>query len=832
MARSGLTRSVRGKVITAVVLACCALVLAWSVSKIAFRQMLGAVQHNAAPSTPWRVAGELSAGVARLEGLERQDLRPIHLLIDTLREFYAGDSLRLAQVNTLGRLLAQRDKLVSDYLKVRADMLGDSSLSQQVRTLRERPEAAQKDSTVVTTERKSYTTTVYPGAEQPHEKAPRGFLRKLFGSKKKTAAEPGASPYQVVHEEMHTHVDTIATAPTDTTVRHIDAAMENLERNRRLRSAMFLDREAGLAAASDRLNSQIVLVLRQVEQDAVEKMEASNARAEQVVHTGITRINAIMFSFFLITAVLLYFILSDIARGNTYRQEIENARDLAEYHGKAKQRFLSNMSHEIRTPLQSIVGYSERIRAQGYAGKRDIDALHHSAEHLMQIVNEVLDYNRIVSGKFTFTHQVFSLPVLLDEVVSVMRLQADARGLALTTHFSFPEGLGLEGDPFRLKQVLYNLLGNAIKFTAAGWVDIAVGYDAPGVLVCTVTDTGPGIAPEDLERIFQEFEQAEDRHSVGGTGLGLPISKALIENQGGILNVSSVIGSGSVFTVSLPCARAASAAPALESTFPLADLSQRVTWILDDDPFILDVCSWMLSRHNVPHRCFPTPASLLNEPWDPAVGYLLLDIRMPGMNGLELCAALRPRIPSDVRIFALTAQVLPDEQAQVLAGGFDGLLLKPFTEESLLGLYASAAGAPAQPPAVPAPAAAGTLPELDLSAMERMTFGDAAQLTRMLRQFARDQREDKALLEGHLGNLDIDGVLLLVHRIAGRTGQVGGRRLAADFRRMEKMLTRSRALDAATIARLQDMGGQLDELIRLAEERAAGLGTPKTPIGA
>jgi HPt (histidine-containing phosphotransfer) domain-containing protein len=116
--------------------------------------------------------------------------------------------------------------------------------------------------------------------------------------------------------------------------------------------------------------------------------------------------------------------------------------------------------------------------------------------------------------------------------------------------------------------------------------------------------------------------------------------------------------------------------------------------------------------------------------------------------------------------------------------------------------------------------------------MERMTFGDAAQLTRMLRQFARDQREDKALLEGHLGNLDIDGVLLLVHRIAGRTGQVGGRRLAADFRRMEKMLTRSRALDAATIARLQDMGGQLDELIRLAEERAAGLGTPKTPIGA
>lgn len=860
MNRSGFTRSVKRKVITAVVLACCALMLAWGVSKVAFRQMLGAVQHISAPNDQWRVAGELSAGIARLEGLQRQDLRPLRLFIDTLRNLYAGDSLRLAQVNTLGKLLGQRDKLVADYLKVRADMVEDSSLSHQVRTLREGAHGSipHKDSTVVTTERKSYTTTVYPGQEPAHQKTSGGFLRKLFGKKK--VQEPVVTPYQVVREEMHTHVDTIATAAMDSTAGSLDATMQDLERHRRRRSNLFLDREAELAAASDRLNRQILLVLRQVEQDAVEHMEASNARAEQVVHTGITRINAIMFSFFLVTAVLLYFILTDIARSNTYREEIESARDLAEYHGKAKQRFLSNMSHEIRTPLQSIVGYSERIRAQGYAGRKDIDALHHSAEHLMQIVNEVLDYNRIVSGKFTFTRQAFLLADLLEEVVSVMRLQADAKSLALTTHYDLDKDLVLEGDPFRLKQVLYNLLGNAIKFTASGWVELRVRYEeaavSTGSLVCTVTDTGPGIAAPDLERIFQEFEQAEGRpgspHS--GTGLGLPISKALVESQGGHIDVTSTPGEGSRFAVTLPCPRAVAPAAPRQGIFTPGGVDRhKKAWIVDDDPFILDVCSWILSRHHIAHRCFASAAALLNEPWDPAVGYVLLDIRMPGMNGIELCAALRPRVPSDVRIYALTAQVLPDEQAQVLGGGFDGLLLKPFTEGDLLGLFGDAEAAPPATPAAsqgpaplatPAPAtpagfgepappvapaerlvegdaapSSGPV-EWDPALLERMTFGDKAQFARMLRHFATDQRQDKTVLEAYLYDKDTAGILLLVHRIAGRTGQVGARKLSGDFRRMEKALSRSHELGAASLAHLFGLCGQLEELVRMANDMA------------
>src|SRR5690606_11427757 len=132
-------------------------------------------------------------------------------------------------------------------------------------------------------------------------------------------------------------------------------------------------------------------------------------------------ISIIMVVFFFLTVLLLYFILTDITKSNKYRAELEEAKDEAEYHGMAKQRFLSNMSHEIRTPLQSIIGYSEIIRKDEHPKRKDIDAIYNSSAHLLQIVNEVLDYNRIISGKFTFTDKAFDIVKLLNEVVSVMR---------------------------------------------------------------------------------------------------------------------------------------------------------------------------------------------------------------------------------------------------------------------------------------------------------------------------------------------------------------------------------------------------------------------------
>lgn len=858
--------SIKRKVIIAFTLACFALVLAWGVSKVAFRQMLKAVENISAPNDKLRIVNELSLQIPRLDELQRgQALRnpgnygvflkesdKVDLTIDTLKQLYAGDSVQVARIETLKKLLQDRARLFVNYLKVREGLVNDTALSGQFKSMSNLMNSPPRktDSMVVTTEKRTSTTTVYPTPKlAAKEDEPRGFFHKLFGRRKPKATVPDTtvvhdnSPYKIINEEYNTKVDTLSTLIQDTTRRSLGETMRSMEVNRRKRSALFVNRETVLNDANNQLMRQILVILKQVETEAVVQIEDNNDRAKSVVSTGVSRINGIVLSFFLVTVILLYFILIDISRGNRYKKEIEQARDEAEYHGKAKQRFLSNMSHEIRTPLQSIVGYAERIKQNQHASEKDIAAIYHSSGHLMQIVNEVLDYNRIISGKFTFNKEVFNMWSLLDEVVSVIRLQADKKSLDLVTDFRLPDFYFVEGDPFRLKQVLYNLLGNAIKFTYEGSVTLSVSSeerDSGAYFTFTVADTGIGISGQDINRIFNEFEQAEG-HGVenrAGAGLGLTISKALIESQGGSIHVKSEWEKGSAFTFYLRFTRVQDEAPLLENkraSVPLKGPLPKV-WVIDDDRFILELCTGIFEKNQIPFVAFSSPEDVLRAPWDPEVAYIFLDIRMPGMSGMELCALLRRRIPTQVRIYALTAQVMPEERAAILAQNFDGLLMKPFMEKDLLGVIE--AGAPWADVASSGPDAESTdgasngliepaeapravfdESELDTRSLEIMTFGDPAQLSKVLGRFALDCRNDAADLGKALRADDQPQVVLLTHRIAGRTAQMGARKLAEDYRLAEIAWTTDQGDTTGRKRVLTGLIAQLEALVRLVEEK-------------
>jgi signal transduction histidine kinase len=241
-----------------------------------------------------------------------------------------------------------------------------------------------------------------------------------------------------VQVEINTKQDTLAVAKQDSILKGMSQTMSRLEKSQVRRSAQFVDKEAVLNKANNRLIRRILSILKQVEAEAVQQVEINNSAAKNVVNTSVNRISCIIVAAFLLAVVLLYFILRDISRINQYKRELEIARDEAEYHGQAKQRFLSNMSHEIRTPLQSIIGYTELLKQQLHPRKSDIDAIYQSSEHLMQIVNEVLDYNRIISGKFTISSQIFSMTELLNEVISVMHLLAVKKSISLVTDYNIP----------------------------------------------------------------------------------------------------------------------------------------------------------------------------------------------------------------------------------------------------------------------------------------------------------------------------------------------------------------------------------------------------------
>jgi len=788
---------VKGKIIVGALLACLTLLLAWATIKSAFNQTLQAVANISAPNSKLRLVNDLTHRVARLDQLQKarmlnnpaayygffKETKKLTLIIDTLQNLFEGDDKQIARVKSLKTLLRDRDRLFIDYLKVREGLVKNKTFSNQVKQLNDlvNKSARQTDSTVTTTQKKT-STTITPTELDDSTQDNRSFISRLFGKKQQVVKKPA---YKVVDEELHIDLDTVTTAKQLSILKGMGETMRRLEQNQQRSSALFINKESVLNAANDKLIRRILSILTQVEQEAVTQAALNNQVANLIVHTSVGKVRYIVIAFIILTLILLYFILADISRSERYRKEIELARDEAEYYGQAKHRFLSNMSHEIRTPLQSIIGYTELIKNQEHPNRKDIDAIYQSSEHLMHIVNEVLDYNRIISGKFTFTSTVFSMNDLLNEVISVMKFQADSKDIRLITDYQFSENDNIEGDAFRLKQVLYNIIGNAIKFTDKGEVKVSVKGTASAKAVnytFAISDTGIGLSEKDISKIFNEFEQADDQHAMQakGTGLGLTISKALIEGQGGQINVSGEPGKGSTFTFNVSHKTATQAVN--ENKQAASKARQTIydkVWIVDDDNFILDLCSAIFTNHGVPHKVFNSPADVLATTFDPEVKTILLDIRMPGMSGAELCRELRKIIPTDVSIYALTAQVLPNELENVLNQGFDGLLLKPFKEQDLLALVSRFA--PTQPIV--------SAEKLNTGKIAQMTFGDTHQLHKIMNSFIDDCRADIAELSAGLQAKNRDQLILIIHRLAGRTAQIGAVDLATDLRKAEMDLS-------------------------------------------
>ncbi|MEJ6981105.1 ATP-binding protein [Pedobacter sp. P351] len=779
---------VKGKVIIAFIIAIIAIFLAWNISKLTFRELINTVESISAPNDKLTLVNHLSRKIIHLDQLQRtmaldkktyneifiKEFGELRLTLDTLEFLYEDNEQQVKHINIMKRLLLERNRLFIDYLNSREKMIDNKVLSDQIRSLdgmiSSRSEKADSSQVLKTEERVS-TTTIFP-----IEKDSKGFLGRLFGRKKELQ---GTEQKKVVNEELNITIDTIRLTPKDKTLMDVKQAMLNMKKKQLQQSKSFISHEAGLTLTANNLTRQMLALLQLVEEDVMQQSAANNQKARNTVNDSVYYINIILISFLFFTAILLYFILIDISRSNAYRNQLELAKSEAEYHGAAKQRFLANMSHEIRTPLQAIIGYSDLMK-NGQTEPYTVDAIYHSSRHLLQIVNEVLDYSRITSGKFTLNVSTFNLTELLKEVVSVMGLSIKEKSLEFVTNLDLSDEEYVSGDSFRLKQILYNLLGNAIKFTDQGTITLNASckhYNGNVHIMLSIQDTGAGIAELDLKRVFNEFEQGSTTKNdkiPSGSGLGLSIVKEIVEAQGGRIHVKSEVGKGTCFTLNMRFAVAKQPdITNLDREEKPSDFRGKV-WVVDDDAFILQLCSTILENHSIKHVCFNNPQNALNTPLDTDVTCILLDICMPGMKGTELCKLLRKTIPADVKIFALTAQALPEERSTLLSQGFDGLLMKPFDQEEIIRLIRQENSQPE---------ILRDLPDFNL--LRKMTFGDEGQLQKIMERFVEDSESDINLLEAALKRNNRDEITLLLHRIAGRTAQIGTKNLALNFRRLE-----------------------------------------------
>lgn len=417
-------------------------------------------------------------------------------------------------------------------------------------------------------------------------------------------------------------------------------------------------------------------------------------------------------------------------------EHLSEARATADQANQAKTIFLANMSHELRTPFNGLLGMLSLLDdARLDAEQRGfVHTARDAAEHLLAVLDDILDITRMESGRVSLQHDPLALLPLLREVESVMGSLAQAKGLVLEVHCASDVPRWVRGDATRIRQILFNLLGNGIKFTDQGRVGLRVTRTGTGtasappgeqITECSpaneaadwlqfeVTDTGIGMNQATLGRLFQRFSQGDDSISrrYGGTGLGLEISRGLARLMGGDIEVCSSPGQGSRFTLRLPLmvAEAPAAAwpaarpqdEATEGTLPPLDIL-----VADDHPVNRAFMATLLGRQGHQVRCVADGEQALREAERRLPDVILMDLQMPVMDGLQATRALRDR-PAPlgrVPIVALTADAYPDTRQQVLDAGMDDFLAKPVRWDGLAAALLRLQRLPHQPGRAPAPA--------------------------------------------------------------------------------------------------------------------------------
>ncbi|MEY4764530.1 MAG: hypothetical protein RI907_1203 [Pseudomonadota bacterium] len=384
---------------------------------------------------------------------------------------------------------------------------------------------------------------------------------------------------------------------------------------------------------------------------------------------------------------------SELAKSQALRQ----ARELAE----TRSRFVAIMSHEMRTPLHGILGLMRLVREDTTHPRsaRHLELMQGSGEHLLNVINEVLEYSKLETTGLPVHAQAFRLDALLDDLVDTMRVTCEDKGLALQLDSTLPPDAWVHGDATRIRQVLSNLLGNAVKFTKQGGVTIRATRSAEtGLVRLAVRDTGVGIPEHELERVFEPFHQAEGTYQrrFGGTGLGLTISRELCVAMGGSLTCTSQEGQGSEFVCELPL-------PALQPSGPapsVVSLSQPAAptkvgrpglthhvLLVDDNPVNTLVAEAELRRLGMQVTSVDSGAAALAWLSRQRPDLILMDCEMPEMDGIEatrqIRAAERQEGRSAVPIVALTANGLDTFNERCVPAGMNDFLSKPFEREDL-----------------------------------------------------------------------------------------------------------------------------------------------------
>lgn len=607
-------------------------------------------------------------------------------------ELSAVDNQQSLQTDSLITLLHEKDNNTLDVLRVLSEV-NDSLLSAS-----EIEEIIAEDPGIVQQRVQHRVITKRDSLITPRKK--RGFFKRLaevFSPSKKDSAV-------LVNTYIELAVDTILEPMELKDSLQHKIRIVSQKKGEQRRRAMHRT-STKYQRMNTLLTARMDSLIKEYEKSMVRQAWHDERQQQEVRKRSTNVIGAIAIGAVLLSALFLILIMRDISRRNRYRKQLENANKRAEDLLSAREKMMLTITHDFKSPLGSIMGYIELLFQINKDERQHVylENMKSSSKHLLKLVSDLLEFHRLDLNKAEIKKIAFEPGHLFEEICVSFEPQIAAKGLNLKSYI-LPELSELYiSDPFRIRQIVNNLLSNAVKFTKQGNIQLTATYENCRLSIM-VEDTGKGMTPEDLERIFHEFTRLSSAQGEEGVGLGLSIVHKLVLLLDGTIDVQSTLGKGSKFTVVLPLFPVQqsiqnqddSIKTGVSSTYAISNeqvnvdpaMLKKKILLIDDDKIQLSLTVAMLQQHNINVTCCDQLDVLIERLRSSTFDVLLTDIQMPAINGFDLVKLLRASNIAQARSIPIIAVTARSEiNVEVLkANGFAGYLHKPFTVNELLAV--------------------------------------------------------------------------------------------------------------------------------------------------
>lgn len=702
-------------------------------------------------------------------------MKEVNASIDTL-ETILTDTLQQARLDTVRTLLQNKQWNMYAVLEAMRNTPTDQIYQEQLDSL-----IAQQDSLLSTPHIRRKVITHHNSYTIHHKK--KGFFKRLadvFAPGKEDSTQVS----NVIQEEYTDTLDEVY-SPIDTISSMITGIQHKVFQTRQKETEMLNTRISSLRVIGSGLSQRVNQLLENIEHDEQEAARTKLMQEEEIRKEAAETMAKIAIAAFVLVLVFSIVIARDITRNNHYRRELEKAKSYAENLLVAREKLMLTITHDIKAPAGSIIGYIDLLirlvndrRQQFY-----LSNMKSSAQHLLALVTSLLDYYRLEAGKMDLHPVAFNPHELLTDIYNSFLPLAEKKQLQLDFKEKLPEALTLEGDPFRIRQIVENLLSNALKFTATGGITLQAEYHG-NQFVFSVSDTGCGMTASEQERIFKEFTRLSSAQGQEGFGLGLSITRKLVELLLGRIDIESAPGKGSTFKVSMPLP-SISPKPAPDTKEPVITLPKihlRIA-IIDDDRIQMHLTEAML--HNAEEEvkglkvetvCCEQPEELIEQLKSRTFDLVFTDIQMPAMNGFELLHHLRNQDfaqAQSIPVIAITARGDMNED-DFQQKGFAGMLQKPFNQSELKKVVKNALThltvsnnipdtSPVQKEAHET--SLHTDQPYNFSPLTAFSEDDPEAAKEILRTFAQETQKNMEKLQAAISNKDMEALCATAHKM-------------------------------------------------------------------